>query len=152
MILHLGCGLTRLDGAVNHDITTHSPHVDVAHDLDVLPWPWADGEFDMIVAHDVVEHLRADVPDWLNEAWRILAPGGSLSLRVPDYRHENAFTDPTHRRFFTPRTFDYWDRRKELHQKYGVYYFAAKARWWVIEHVAHDQHGNIEFHLRKENT
>lgn len=131
-ILQLGCGLAPITGAVNHDLAKHSPHVDVSHDLNSAPWPWADGSFDVIVAKDVVEHLRVDVNVWLDECHRILLVGGHLELRVPYYRHENAFTDPTHRRFFTPKTFDYWDRSKELHQKYGCFYYSEPSRWWTV--------------------
>jgi predicted SAM-dependent methyltransferase len=150
MILNLGCGLAVINGAVNHDITKHGHHVDVAHDLDVTPWPWLDSEFEKIVAFDVVEHLKCEVQQWLNEAWRILKPGGFFFIRVPHYQHENAFTDPTHRRFFTPRTFDYWDRTKELHEKYGCYYFADAAKWWMVQRAEQDQYGNIEFDLKKQ--
>lgn len=152
MILHLGCGLTKIENAVNHDRTLHSAHVNVAHDLDVFPWPWSSGAFDLIVAHDVVEHLRCEVCEWLDEMWRILSAGGRADIRVPDYRHENAFTDPTHRRFFTHRSFDYWDKSKELHHKYGCYYFAKSGRWWGIEGVSKDEHGNLCFLLRKESA
>jgi predicted SAM-dependent methyltransferase len=150
MILHLGCGMSRIAGAVNHDISRHSDHVNIAHDLDVFPWPWRSEEFDMIVAHDVVEHLRCDVQQWMDEAWRILVLGGSIDVRVPSYKHENAFTDPTHRRFFAVRTFDYWDRTKELHHKYGQFYFGASSRWWAIDSAAEDQNGNLCFRMRKD--
>ena len=146
-ILHLGCGQTSIEGAVNHDLTSHSPHVHVSHDLDVMPWPWGDGEFDKIVALDVVEHLKVDVDAWLNECHRILSDDGSLFVRVPHYQSENAFTDPTHRRFFTPRTFDYWDKEKILHAKYGCFYYAEAGMWWSVtsEIVGTD----IQFALEK---
>ena len=41
-ILHLGCGVRPMAGAVNHDKVAHSPWVDVAHDLEAFPWPWGD--------------------------------------------------------------------------------------------------------------
>jgi hypothetical protein len=63
-ILHLGCGTRPLAGAVNHD-KRPAAGVDVAHDLDVLPWPWADGAFSKVIALDVMEHLRADVAEGL---------------------------------------------------------------------------------------
>lgn len=132
-VLNLGCGREPLPDAVNHDRERYYDHIDVAHDLDLLPWPWADASFDRIVAIDVLEHLRGEVDGWLNECHRILVPGGVLVIRVPHYQHENAYTDPTHRRFFTPRTFDYWDKSRELHQKYGCFYYERESRWWRIE-------------------
>lgn len=148
-VLNLGCGFAPLEGATNHDLSKHSPHVDIAHDLDSMPWPWADGVFDRIVAADVFEHLKSEVSEWLDECHRILAAGGALEIRVPHYRHENAFTDPTHRRFFTQHTFDYWDRSTVLHQKYGAFYFAAAGRWWRIVRNVTDE-VNIIFTLLKE--
>jgi SAM-dependent methyltransferase len=146
-ILNLGCGNTSIEGAVNHDRSLHGSHVSVAHDLDVTPWPWADKQFDKIVALDVVEHLKVDVDVWLNECHRILADDGVLCIRVPHYRNENAFTDPTHRRFFTEKTFDYWDKSKVLHLKYGCFYYADAGMWWTVtsEVVGAD----IQFSLEK---
>lgn len=146
--LQLGCGDYPLDGAVNHDLTKHADHVDVTHDLNVLPWPWENNEFTRIVAIDVFEHLRIDIQEWLDECWRILTPGGKLELRVPYYAHENAFTDPTHRRFFTAKTFDYWDKSKPMYIDFGRYYFASSNKWWRVKLVQHD--ANLLFYLHKD--
>lgn len=146
--LNLGCGSSPIEGAVNHDIASHSPHVDIAHDLNKTPWPWQDREFAVVSAFDVVEHLSVDVDTWLNECHRILSDGGTLVVRVPHYQHENAYTDPTHRKFFTPHTFDYWDKSTTLHQKYGFFYYMDAGLWWVIESVKTDG-ADILFVLRK---
>ena len=148
-ILSIGCGDDPYPGAVNHDKTKHAPHVDIAHDLNITPWPWEDASFEVILALDVVEHLSVDVSVWLDECHRILSSEGTLVVRVPHYTHENAFTDPTHRRFFTPRTFDYWDKSTLLHQKYGKFYFVDASRWWKVT-SAHTDMANIMFVLRKE--
>jgi SAM-dependent methyltransferase len=146
--LNLGCGALPLEGAVNHDRVPHALHVDVAHDLDCLPWPWNDGSARRIVMQDVAEHLRLEVAEWLGECWRILAPEGTLEIRVPAWDHENQWTDPTHRRAFALRTFDYWDPEKDLHAKYGQIYFADAGRWWTVERA--ERIGcNLEFRLRK---
>ncbi len=44
--------------------------------------PYADGRFDRIVAHDVIEHVL-DEERWLAELARVSRPGGRLTLRVP---------------------------------------------------------------------
>lgn len=150
LTLNLGCGNAPLDGAVNHDLRAHGPHIDVAHDLDRLPWPWADASARRIVMQDVAEHLRADIAEWLDECWRILAPGGVLDVRVPAWDHRNAWADPTHRRAFEERTFDYWDPDKEMHQKYGCFYFGQTARWWCVEQAVRvDRGANLSFRLQK---
>src|SRR5689334_17361913 len=58
MKLELGCGRAPTPGYVHHDRRKHSPHVDVAHDLDELPWPWPDGSCEEILGLDVFEHLH----------------------------------------------------------------------------------------------
>jgi SAM-dependent methyltransferase len=151
VVLNLGCGNEPVAGAVNHDLRAHAPHVDVAHNLDRLPWPWGDWSAERIVMQDVAEHLRLDVAEWLDECWRILVPDGVLEVRVPAWDHENQWTDPTHRRAFTLRTFDYWDPDKPLHAKYGCFYFGDAARWWAVEGAERVDGGcNLSFRLRKQ--
>jgi hypothetical protein len=97
MKLELGCGTAPSAGYVHHDRRRHSPHIDVVHNLEELPWPW--------------------------ENHRILAPGGVLRLRVPVFGSPWHLIDPTHVRGFHPLNFDYFIRGRELWQKYGHYYF-----------------------------
>lgn len=46
--------------------------------------PYEDSRFDAVVSMDVVEHVLAPLP-WLNEALRVLKPGGVLFLTTPNY-------------------------------------------------------------------
>lgn len=147
--LELGCGVHPTVNAVHHDRIKHSPWVDVAHDLDVLPWPWTDGEFEKVIALDVMEHLRLDVNAWLDECWRILAPGGQLVLRLPAWDNPVSYRDPTHRKVFHPETFDYWDKRRPLHNDYGWFYFFEADRWWEIQAIERVNSGDLGFVLRK---
>jgi predicted SAM-dependent methyltransferase len=147
--LELGCGMKPQPHYTHHDKVAHSPWVDVAHDLDVLPWPWADEEWDGILAQDVVEHLRVDIQVWLDECWRILRPWGLLTIRVPRWDHWTAWVDPTHRRVFHPRTFDYWDKRTDFYEDYGRFYFAKSDRWWSVDQADPVGDGNLQFVLRK---
>ena len=76
----------------------------------------------------LVRQLRGVTADplvFINEAWRVLAPGGFLFLTVPHWQSENAYTDPTHRRFCTVRTFDYWIAGTDLHAQMGAAYGPA---------------------------
>lgn len=80
-------------------------NIDVAHDLNVIPWPFQDGEFKHMNASHVLEHLNT-FPAVMDEAWRLLNPGGSFMIQVPYAGDlEMAFTDPTHTRFFTEWSF-----------------------------------------------
>jgi len=147
--LNLGCGVRPMPGAVNHDRVRHAGYVDVAHDLDILPWPWADEEFDRVYALDVMEHLKLDVQQWLDECWRILKPGGLLALRVAGWKSPNSWRDPTHRRVFDVQSFDYWDPTKELYHNYGHFYFAESNRWWRVEEAGEVNGGDVAVVLRK---
>lgn len=105
-ILNVGAGNHIHRGAVNHDRLKHRPEIDVVHDLNLLPWPWADNEFDQVCASSVFEHLDIDLVAILNEVWRILRPGGTLRVKVPHWQHDNAYADPTHRWRYSLRSFD----------------------------------------------
>ncbi|WP_141013477.1 class I SAM-dependent methyltransferase [Nocardioides sambongensis] len=54
---------------------------------DALALPFADGEFDRIVAAEVLEHIHADV-DAIKELVRVLRPGGTLAVSVPRWLPE----------------------------------------------------------------
>jgi hypothetical protein len=123
MKLELGCGTLPTAGYVHHDRRRHSPHVDVVHDLNKLPWPWEDESCEEILGLDVFEHLHLMPEEWLRECYRILVLGGALQLRVPIFGSPWHVIDPTHVRGFHPLNFDYFVRERELWQKYGCYYF-----------------------------
>lgn len=54
---------------------------------DALALPFADGEFDRIVAAEVLEHIWRDV-DAITELVRVLRPGGTLAISVPRWLPE----------------------------------------------------------------
>jgi SAM-dependent methyltransferase len=49
---------------------------------DALALPFADGEFDRVVAAEVLEHIPADIQA-IDELARVLRPGGTLAVSVP---------------------------------------------------------------------
>ena len=103
--LNLGCGADIRKGWVNLDIAA-LPGVDVVHNLDNLPLPFADNEFDHIRAQDILEHLEY-IPV-LKEIHRILKPSGTLHIRVPHFTSRYNFNDPTHKKMFSSKTFDFF--------------------------------------------
>jgi ubiquinone/menaquinone biosynthesis C-methylase UbiE len=54
---------------------------------DALSLPFADGEFDRIVAAEILEHVPADIQA-LGELVRVLRPGGTIALTVPRWLPE----------------------------------------------------------------
>src|SRR5262245_46645576 len=126
--IELGCGRTPTPGYIHHDRKKHAPHVDVVHDLDVLPWPWESESCDEILGLDVFEHLHRMPEEWLRECQRILRPGGLLLLRVPAFGSPWHVIDPTHVRGFHPLNFDYFIEGRDLHSRYGHFYFEFSFR------------------------
>ncbi|MBI5140473.1 MAG: class I SAM-dependent methyltransferase [Candidatus Vogelbacteria bacterium] len=117
-VLHIGCGGSKLAGAVGMDILS-LPNVDVIHDANKVPWPFGDGSFDIIFAHSVVEHLD-NIVDFVNEAYRVGKNGGRIIINVPYFRSVDSFGDPTHAHFFTSKSFEYFldDHNKLANYKY----------------------------------
>lgn len=132
MKLELGCGMQPTPGYVHHDRRMHSAHVDITHNLDDLPWPWADNFFQEILALDVFEHLHLMPAQWLSECHRILKPDGVLKLRVPIFGSPWHIWDPTHVRGFHPKNFEYFVHGHDLWQAYGSYYFDFYFRDGII--------------------
>jgi len=127
-VLNLGAGNKLVAGAVQHDLTKHRPEIDVAWDLNDIPWPWEDNSFDLVVACAVFEHLRNTLIETVNECWRILRPGGVLYMKLPYWRSINAWRDPTHYWKFEPSTCDLFDPET----KYGRDYRFYGVRPWKI--------------------
>lgn len=94
--LNLGCGEFRKDGYVNVDCFAVS-EPDVRHDLDRLPYPFADDSFDLIEADHLLEHLE-DPFKVMRELHRIAADGCRIKLRVPHF--SRGFTHAQHKRGF----------------------------------------------------
>jgi len=119
--LNIGCGLHPHEKMINHDRTKHHDFVDVAHDLNILPWPFDDNSFDFIQALAVFEHLDIDLVASLNECHRILKPGGRIRLKLPLQDGHNAYDDPTHRWFFTLKSLDQFCPETLRGREYSFY-------------------------------
>lgn len=88
---------------------------DVLHDLNILPWPFQDEEFDEVHAYEVLEHLgqQGDYKaffDHFNELYRILKPGGILYASTPAWDGIWAWSDPGHTRIISEGSLIFLDR------------------------------------------
>ncbi len=150
-VLHIGCGKTKLPGAVGVDLL-RLPGVDVVHNLDVRPWPFPDNIFDVVVAQAVLEHLD-DIVGTMEEVWRISKNGASVVINVPYFRHPDAFGDLTHKHFFTSQSMDHfiahtktsdlYEYTKALFERRGFWYgwpgpgkntFTRVIKRWMHKH------------------
>ncbi|MEM4325882.1 MAG: class I SAM-dependent methyltransferase [Candidatus Pacearchaeota archaeon] len=129
-ILDIGCGNNKYksnnqkDKIIGLDIVKLAG-VDVVHDLEKFPWPFKDDEFDLIIANHILEHL-SDLIKTMEEIHRVGKPNSLLKVKVPYFAYPGAFQDPTHKRFFTLRTFEYFTDSS------GLRYY-SKARFEIIE-------------------
>jgi SAM-dependent methyltransferase len=70
-------------------------------------WPLADHSVGVLRAHDAIEHLSNPIHT-MNEAHRVLAPGGFLMISVPSSSGKGAFCDPTHVSYWNDLSFRYY--------------------------------------------
>jgi glycosyltransferase involved in cell wall biosynthesis len=119
-----GLSLIDLCGAHNSPGHYESWDLTLGHDLDKV-WPALDGSVGVIRAFDAIEHLR-DPIHTMNEAWRVLAPGGVMLVSVPSTEGRGAWCDPTHVSFWNDLSFRYYSD-----DQFRCYVPAIKARFQV---------------------
>jgi SAM-dependent methyltransferase len=121
--LNLGCGRAPEPGFVNVD-KRGGAGADVVFDLEACGYdaqiplpgnggpenPFPDDSVDAILASHVLEHIWQLIP-LMRELHRVLKVGGHLCIVVPYASSDDAVEDPTHVRFFTERSFMYFDKR-----------------------------------------
>lgn len=117
-ILNIGCGNTRIPGTIGIDRTEIEDYVDVAHDLDVVPYPFPSESIDKIHFYHVLEHLHEPIRK-LEELHRLLKSNGIIHMRVPHFSSMGAFTDLTHVRPFGYTSFDC------LEEGHGQHYYTS---------------------------
>lgn len=124
-VLNLGCGEDYLAGAVNVD--QFAERVDVRHDLNHFPYPFADSQFEAIRCMNIIEHLD-DVIRTMEELHRIGKPDCRITIRVPHFRSACLYEDLTHRRGFAWRSFDIFTDASSIYGKYSAARFRYESR------------------------
>jgi SAM-dependent methyltransferase len=155
--VNLCCGIRPIKGFLNVD-KVYCPEfapdrfAQVAFeqvDLNVRPWPFDDEMFDTVVMRDGLEHLDGDGGAFvyiMEEIWRILTPGGEAAIQVPNAATPNAFTDPTHRMYFTEFSFDYFDPATTIGTLLPHY---SKCKFKIAKKHFADGGAALQFTLRK---
>jgi len=111
-ILNLGAGKKRRSDAVNVDLVPNT-NPELVWDLNRLPWPLPSDHFREVLAFDVIEHLD-NVISAMEEIHRVCSPGAIVRITLPHFSCANAFTDPTHRHYFS------W---------FSLHYFTGENQW-----------------------
>jgi SAM-dependent methyltransferase len=112
-------------------------------------WPVADGSVGLLRAHDAIEHL-VDPIHTMNEAYRILAPGGFFMILVPSTNGQGAFCDPTHRSFWNKLSFRYYTDKRfaayipDCHARFQI---SRIIEWFPSEQHRIDNIPYVEAHL-----
>jgi len=73
-------------------------------------WPLRDNSVGVLKAYHIFEHLKDPIHS-MNEAYRVLAPGGWLFIEVPSTEGRGAYQDPTHKSFWNENSFWYYTDR-----------------------------------------
>jgi hypothetical protein len=110
IMLDIGCGGAKMyPQAVGMDKRA-LPGVDVVHDLEVFPYPFADGTVIALIANHILEHIKPWYTiDLFNECWRICAVGTRWLITLPYGINDHFVKDPTHCNPFNEATFNYFD-------------------------------------------
>jgi hypothetical protein len=139
--LNLGCSDAHVKGWLNVD---RCEPADVITDLSQC-WPWTHSTVEAIKAWDIFEHLPNKL--WtMNEAHRVLVPGGQLDLFVPTTDGRGAFQDPTHKSWWTPNDLFYFCEEYVEWQRFHVAY-GITARFKVVQQ-AHMEYPSRVWKLR----
>lgn len=151
MRLNLGCADTMLPGWLNVDAHAFTPTNGRAfQQVDLREhWPWEDGYISEIRAHDLIEHLP-DKIHTMNEAWRVLEPGGKLDIVVPTTDGPGAWQDPQHVSFWNRNSFYYYTDFAPERERFGAAY-GIVARFRVLnERIEKDWRGAVKLEILLE--
>lgn len=113
--INLGCGNNPLPGFINTDFY-NKKHADKVFDLD-KELPFEAESCDLIYSDNVFEHLD-NFLGVIDRCHQCLKHRGHLVIKVPYFKSKHAFVDPTHVRFFTIQSLDYFVRDTYFNSQY----------------------------------
>lgn len=113
MKLNLGCGNDKREGYINCDI---SPLIKPDRIIDLeKKLPFKTNSIDEILAYHVLEHINNFIP-LMKEIHRICKPKAKIYVKCPFYAGWGQWNDPTHVRFFSLYTFNYFRKNNYSHE------------------------------------
>ena len=131
MKLYFGCGRHKVEGFIGVD-KIQTGQVDVVHDMNVYPYPFPDNTIDEVLLLNILEHFP-DIIRVIEEVWRICRHGAHVRVLVPYYNSPGACQDPTHKSFFTEKTFDYFAESGTT--PLSIYNYYSSARFKILSVV-----------------
>ena len=130
--LNLGGRINQIPGYTSVDLFDADEIMDLDED-----WPIPDNSVGVIQASHIFEHLK-DPVHTMNEAYRVLAPGGWLFIDVPSTDGRGAFQDPTHVSFWNQNSIWYYTNRdfaRFIQPKYkGRFQVSRVVTWFPGDH------------------
>ena len=108
MRLNIGCGRKEkwVEGFEGVDKINHGQKY--VFDVE-KSWPLTNNLIDEIYSSHCLEHIK-NINYFMREMWRTMKPNAIATIIVPYYRWEGSFRDPSHCRFFTENTFNYFNK------------------------------------------
>lgn len=132
----LGCGNNKKEGFTGVDITMENTQADIAHDLSVYPWPFADGSVDELFSSHNFEHIpQLERGKYMDEAHRCLRRGGTFELVTPYAWSHRAIQDFTH--MWPPIVFQsylYFDKRWREESGLTHWAYDLKCDFEIVRH------------------
>ncbi len=127
--IDLGCGDRKMEGFIGVD-SEKTPSVDIQANILQFPWTFAkDNSVDELYTSHFVEHIpmiywnkgnkltvlpepgsREMFEKFFEECYRILKPGGTMTVICPYYSSIRCWQDPTHRRAISEASFLYLNK------------------------------------------
>jgi SAM-dependent methyltransferase len=108
-ILDIGCGENKVKDSIGMDIVALDC-VDVVHDALKMPYPFKNESCYKIHLRHVIEHFTIEeIKKVLSECYRILSNEGKIIISVPHAFSLAAYTDITHKTFFTFNSGKFFD-------------------------------------------
>lgn len=138
MKIDIGCGVRKQPDHVGVDIRQFEG-VDVVLDAGTQVWPWGDNSVDEIFSSHFIEHLTGiQRVHFVNEAYRVLKPGGKLTMICPSASSDRAYGDVTHQ---WPPVVPFWslylnrewriDQKQALHNDFYSCDFVGQANFGI---------------------
>lgn len=124
--LNLGCGHKKIHGFIGID-RVKTEAADLVYDLNLIPYPFVADSVIEIAADNILEHLN-DVVAVMEEIYRLCQNGAIIKISLPYYKSSGAFTDPTHKHFFTENSFQYFSPEHEYHFYTGARFKILKMK------------------------